>query len=131
MGLLSYVAVSGGAALGALLRWALGVALNPIFPTIPLGTLAANLGGGFLMGIAVQSFATHANAPPEMRLALLTGFLGGFTTFSTFSAEVVDLLGRRLYGWGLLLVGIHVFGSLLLTIVGLIFARFLFGGGRT
>ncbi len=104
MGSLAYIAVSGGAAVGALLRWGLGLALNPVFPPIPLGTLAANLGGGFLMGVAVQLFGAHANAPPEMRLALMTGFLGGFTTFSTFSAEVIDLIGRKLYGWSVLLV---------------------------
>ena len=116
MGLLSFLAVGGGAAL-------VGLTLNPVFPTIPLGTVTANLGGGFLMGLAVQYFASHANAPPELRLALTTGFLGGFTTFSTFSAEAADLIGRRLYGWSLALVGTHVIGSLLLTIVGLEAAR--------
>ena len=131
MGVLSYLAVSGGAALGALLRWGLGLTLNPIVPTIPLGTLAANLGGGFLMGVAVQVFATHTNAPPEARLALMTGFLGGFTTFSTFSAEVVDLIARRLYGWSLLLITSHVVGSLLLTIVGIAAARVVLGGGQS
>ena len=117
------MAVAGGAALGALLRWGLGLTLNPLFPTIPLGTLTANLLGGFLMGIALEYFGSHANAPPELRLALTTGFLGGFTTFSTFSAEAVDLIGRRLYGWGLTLVGAHVAGSILLTVIGLEGAR--------
>ena len=111
MGLVSCIAVAGGAALGALLRWALGLTLNPVFPTIPLGTLSANLLGGFLMGVAVHY------------LALTTGFLGGFTTFSTFSAEAVDLISRRLYGWSLALVGAHVVGSILLTVVGLEAAR--------
>jgi CrcB protein len=123
LGLISSIAVAGGAALGALLRWVLGLTLNPVFPTIPLGTLTANLLGGFLMGVAVHYFASHANASPELRLALTTGFLGGFTTFSTFSAEAVDLISRRLYGWSLALVGTHVVGSILLTVVGLEAAR--------
>jgi len=131
LGLLSYVAVSVGAAVGALLRWGLGIALNPIFPTLPLGTLAANLCGGLLMGIAVEVFRTHANAPPEARLAVMTGFLGGFTTFSTFSAEVVNLLGRRQYAWSLATGSAHVVGSLLLTIIGLWLARLVFGGTPT
>lgn len=131
MGFPSYVAVSMGAAIGALLRWGLGNSLNPIFPTLPLGTLAANLCGGLLIGVAVELFGTHANAPPEARLFVITGFLGGFTTFSTFSAEVVSLLGRRQYGWGLVTVSAHVVGSLLLTIIGLWLARILFGGGPT
>ncbi len=125
----SFLVVGGGAALGALLRWGLALALNPVFAAIPRGTVAANLGGGFLMGVAVQYFASHANAPPELRLALTTGFLGGFTTFSTFSAEAVDLIGRRLYGWSLLHVGTHVIGSLLMTTIGLGAARLLLGGG--
>ena len=128
MGLLSYVAVSVGAAVGALLRWGLGAALNPVFPTLPLGTLAANLFGGPVMGVAIEVFGRHANAPPEARLAVMTGFLGGFTTFSTFSAEVVNLIGRKLYAWSLLTVGAHVLGSLLLTILGLWLARLLVGG---
>jgi fluoride exporter len=126
--LLSVLAVFGGAGFGALLRWVLGLALNPMFPTVPLGTLSANLAGGFLMGIAVQMFATHPSAAPELRLLLTTGFLGGFTTFSTFSAEAVDLIGRRLYGWTLIHVSGHLFGSLVLTIIGLEAARILTGG---
>jgi CrcB protein len=109
----------------------LGLVLNPISPTVPLGTLAANLAGGLLMGVAVEFFATHPAASPELRLALTTGFLGGFTTFSTFSAEAVDLLGRRLYGWSLVHVGAHVIGSLLLTVLGLELARLLFKGGQS
>jgi len=129
LGWLAYIAVAGGAALGALLRWGLGEALNPVFPAIPLGTLSANLAGGFLIGIAVQFFTIHATYSPELRLALTTGFLGGFTTFSTFSAEAIDLLLRRLYGWGLLLVGAHVVGSLLLTVIGLFLARLILKEG--
>ena len=129
--MLSFLAVGGGAALGALLRWALGLALDPVFPTLPLGTLTANVAGGFLMGVAVQFFATHASAPPEVRLALTTGFLGGFTTFSTFSAEVVELLMRRLYGWGFVVIGAHVVGSLLFTVIGLVMARLILWGGHS
>jgi len=82
-------AVGGGAALGAWARWGLGVALNPLFPTVPLGTLAANLIGGYLAGFAVALFHHHAGLSPELKLFLITGFLGGLTTFSTFSVEVV------------------------------------------
>ncbi len=128
MDVAAFIAVGGGAAVGAWLRWGLGVALNPIFPTVPLGTLAANLCGGFLMGVAVHVFSTHSAAPPAARLALMTGFLGGFTTFSTFSAEVVDLFVRKLYAWGFVVVGAHVTGSLLLTIAGLSAARWILGG---
>ena len=131
MGWLSFVAVAAGAAAGALLRWGLGLTLNPVFPTIPLGTLTANVAGGFLMGVAVQFFATHSSIAPELRLALTTGFLGGFTTFSTFSAEAVDLILKRLYAWGLVLVAAHVVGSLVLTVVGLVIARLILGGGQS
>ena len=131
MGLLSYVAVTGGAAIGALLRWGLGLTLSPVFPSLPLGTLAANLTGGLLMGISVEWFSAHANAPPEARLAIMTGLLGGLTTFSTFSAEVVDLLGRRVLSWILFAVSAHMLGFLLLTIIGLCLARLLFGGAPT
>lgn len=126
--MLSVAAVFGGAGFGALLRWVLGLALNPVFPTVPLGTLSANVIGGFLMGVAVQLFGSHPSAAPELRLLLTTGFLGGFTTFSTFSAEAVDLIGRRLYGWSLVHVSAHLLGSLVLTIIGLEVARFLTGG---
>jgi len=125
--LLSVLAVFVGAGLGALLRWGLGIALNPLFAVLPLGTLTANLAGGFLIGIAVQLFAAHPNASPELRLLITTGFLGGFTTFSTFSAEAVDLMARRLYGWGLLHMSAHLFGSLVLTVIGLAAARLLMG----
>jgi fluoride exporter len=127
LGILAFAAVGGGAALGAWLRWVLGIALNPIFPAVPLGTLTANLCGGFLIGVAIHAFATYSSAPPEARLLVITGFLGGFTTFSTFSAEVVELLARKAYGWGALVIGAHVIGSLLLTVVGLWAARLIWG----
>jgi CrcB protein len=123
MSLLPGLAVFVGAGLGALLRWGLGARLNPVFPTLPLGTLAANLMGGFLVGVAVAWFGRHAGVPPELRLFLITGFLGGLTTFSTFSAEVVSLLARGEYGWGLAAAGAHLAGSLALTALGIALAH--------
>lgn len=119
MGLGGFLAVGTGAALGAWLRWALGMALNPLFPTVPLGTLAANLIGGYLVGIAVAVF-THAGLPPEIRLFAITGFLGGLTTFSTFSAEVVALLARAQYLWALAAASGHLLGSLAMTVLGIL-----------
>jgi CrcB protein len=115
-----FVAVGFGAALGAWLRWGLGILLNPLFPTLPLGTLAANLAGGYLVGVAVEIFVQHAGVPPEVRLLIITGFLGGLTTFSTFSAEAVTLLARQQYAWALALIGSHLAGSLLMTILGIL-----------
>ncbi|HSN20564.1 MAG TPA: fluoride efflux transporter CrcB [Usitatibacter sp.] len=92
--MLSLFAVGIGAAVGAWIRWALSLVLNPLFPTAPLGTLAANLIGGFLMGIAVALMGHYEAMPPELRLLMATGFLGGLTTFSTFSAEATNLLAR-------------------------------------
>ena len=90
----AFAAVGGGAALGAWLRWGLGVMMNPLFPTVPLGTLAANLLGGYLVGVAVTVFHINVDLPPEAKLLVITGFLGGRTTFSSFSAEGVALLQR-------------------------------------
>jgi CrcB protein len=123
------VAVGGGAAVGAWLRWGLGVLLNPLFPTLPLGTLVANLLGGLLMGVAMETLSRHAVLPPEVRLLVTTGFLGGLTTFSTFSGEVVTLLMRREYLWGSLTIASHLVGSLALTIVGLLLIRGLYAWG--
>jgi CrcB protein len=113
------LSVAVGAALGALLRWMLGVWFNPLFATVPLGTLAANLLGGYLVGVAVSVFTTHAGLPPELRLFVITGFLGGLTTFSTFSAEVVSLVQEGQWGWGLAAAGAHLVGSLVLTLLGM------------
>src|SRR4029453_14448400 len=99
------LAVGGGAAAGAWLRWWLGSLLNPVFPTLPLGTLAANLSGGLLMGFAMELMTRHAVLPPEARLLVTTGFLGGLTTFSTFSAEIVTLLDRKELLWGAIAIG--------------------------
>ena len=112
------LAVSLGAALGACLRWQLGVWLNPLVLGVPLGTLAANLLGGYLVGVAVAVFHLHAGLAPALKLFAITGFLGGLTTFSTFSAEVVALLQRGEYGWGATVAGTHLAGSLVMTIAG-------------
>lgn len=115
----SILAICAGASAGALLRWTLGLALNPVFPTIPIGTVAANLSGGYLIGVAIAFFASHPSVAPAWRLLVITGFLGGLTTFSTFSGEVVSLLQNGQFGWALLAAGIHVFGSLALTALGM------------
>lgn len=119
MGSYGFVAVGLGAALGAWLRWGLGIMLNPVIPAIPLGTLAANLIGGYFIGIAVAYFAQHTNLPPEARLFIITGFMGGLTTFSTFSAEIVALISRTQYLWALGAVGLHLGGSLAMTALGI------------
>jgi len=116
---LGFAAVGIGAALGAWLRWWLGLRLNALLPSMPLGTLAANLVGGFLVGVAVAFFGRHPGLAPEARLMVITGFLGGLTTFSTFSAEVVTLVGSGEYLWALGAAGAHLAGSLLLTAVGM------------
>lgn len=123
---LPMLAVFGGAGCGALLRWWLGGLLNPVFPTIALGTLAANLIGGLLVGIASAFFAHNASLPPELRLLIITGFLGGLTTFSTFSIEVVTLIGRQEYWWAMGAASVHLVGSLMLTAVGILVANALF-----
>lgn len=125
------LAVGGGAAVGAWLRWGLGVLLNPVFPTLPLGTLAANLSGGLLMGCAMELLTRHAVLPPEARLLVTTGFLGGLTTFSTFSAEIVTLLSRKELAWGAIAIGAHVVGSIAMTIVGILIVRGLYAWGTS
>lgn len=119
MGFYGFVAVGIGAALGAWLRWWLGLAFNSLLPEVPPGTLAANLIGGYLVGVAVAFFSEHAGLPPEARLFAITGFLGGLTTFSTFSAENVTLITRGEYLWAALHVATHLGGSLLMTVLGI------------
>jgi len=115
----SIVAICVGASLGALLRWWLGARLNSHFPTIPPGTLAANLIGGYVIGMAVAFFASFPALPPEWRLFIITGFCGGLTTFSTFSAELVTLLqeGRALSACGA--IAAHLAGSVAMTLAGI------------
>jgi CrcB protein len=115
----SIAAVSVGSSFGALLRWWLGARLNAHFPPIPLGTLAANLIGGYAVGVAVAFFATYSAVAPEWRLLVITGFCGGLTTFSTFSAEVVTLLQQGRGTWALAAAGAHLGGSLLMTLAGI------------
>lgn len=115
----SILAISAGASLGAVSRWLLGNALNALFPTIPPGTLAANLLGGYLIGMAVSFFSQQAGLAPEWRLFVITGFLGGLTTFSTFSAEVTTLLQQGRMLWAVGAISIHVIGSLLMTLAGM------------
>ncbi len=119
MSLYSFIAVGLGAAIGAWLRWGFGGWLNPALGELPLGTLAANLVGGYLIGIAIAYFMQNPGLSPEWRLLIITGFLGGLTTFSTFSAETVTLLVRGQYAWGVAIIVAHLGGSLAMTVLGL------------
>src|SRR6185503_20758872 len=110
------VAVAVGAVLGAWARWGLSAALNAVVPTLPLGTLAANLIGGYLIGVSLEFFLQHALLPAEWRLFVITGFLGSLTTFSTFSGEALELLMAQRYGWAMLHIGSHLAGSLAMTL---------------
>ena len=122
---INFAAVGVGAACGAWLRWGLSVLLNPVFPQVPLGTLAANLIGGFLVGV-VMGLAEPLQISSTVRLLVVTGFLGGLTTFSTFSGETMALVLKGGYGWALVVIVTHLVGSLLLTGAGVILARVLF-----
>jgi CrcB protein len=115
----SIIAISIGAAVGAVSRWLLALGLNAIWAAMPLGTLAANLIGGYLVGLASSFFGAHADLPIELRLLVITGFLGGLTTFSTFSAEVIEILQSGAYMRAFLTIGLHLLGSLALTILGI------------
>lgn len=116
---LGFAAVGIGAVLGAWLRWGLAEWFNAATPSLPAGTLIANLVGGYLIGIALQYFTTRTGLPPEVRLFVVTGFLGALTTFSSFSAEAVGLLTRGEYGWALAHTLSHLIGSLLATFAGI------------
>lgn len=116
---LPVIAISIGAALGALLRWVLGNQLNTAFPLLPPGTLTANLLGGYLIGVALAIFSSQPGLSPEWRLLVVTGFLGGLTTFSTFSAEVVTQLMAGRIVWALTTVAVHVAGSIMMTLLGI------------
>jgi len=113
------IAVSVGAALGALLRWWLGLRLNSLLPVMPLGTLASNLIGGYVVGVGIAFFSAVTAVAPEWRLLVITGFCGGLTTFSTFSAEVVTLLQTGRLWWAGGTVAAHLLGSLIMTFAGI------------
>ena len=113
------LAVCIGGTAGCLLRWALAVGLKDISPVMPLGTLAANLIGGYIVGVAVAFFALNSSIAPEWRLLVITGFCGGLTTFSSFSAEVVVMLREDRWMWACSTVALHLFGSLLMTFAGM------------
>ena len=115
----SIALISVGAAAGAVLRWLLGVGINGLFPALPPGTLVANLIGGYLVGVAVESLSGSVGLAPELRLLVITGFLGGLTTFSTFSAEVTQLLQQGRVGMASAEIAVHVCGSVALTFLGI------------
>jgi fluoride exporter len=121
IGVSHWLAVGGGAALGAWVRWGLGIALNAT--TLPLGTLIANLGGGLLIGMAMAYFVDTA-AQNQLRLFVMTGFLGGLTTFSAFSAEAFNFLHKQQYAWAAVHISSHVVGSLLMTALGFMLMQY-------
>lgn len=127
MSFYAFVAVFAGAGFGAWLRWGLGSLLNPIFPTLPLGTLAANLIGGLLIGAVAAYFSHNSALPVEARLFAITGFMGALTTFSTFSLEVVTLISKSEYFWAMTTASLHLFGSLLLTALGIMLMHLILG----
>lgn len=128
MGASGFLAVGIGAALGAWSRWGLGVLLNPVFPSLPVGTLVANLVGGYLMGLVMGFLALGSTMTPEMRLFITAGFLGGLTTFSAFSGEAVYMLSRGEYGWASVHIMSHVIGSLAMTGMGVLTVQLLRNG---
>ncbi|WP_416424557.1 fluoride efflux transporter CrcB [Pseudomonas sp. App30] len=114
----SFLAVAIGGAIGCLGRWLLAIKLNGLFPNLPLGTLLVNLVGGFIIGMAMALFMRAPNLDPALKLLITTGFCGGLTTFSTFSAEVLFMLQEGRLGWAAATVSAHVLGSLLMTFLG-------------
>jgi CrcB protein len=117
------LAIAVGAVLGAWLRWGLSYWLNPKLAQLPLGTLAVNVFGGYLIGLAVAVFAAHPAISPAWRLVIVTGFLGSMTTFSTFSAEAVALVQGGSYGSALLHAALHLLGSIAATFAGIATVR--------
>jgi CrcB protein len=115
----SVIAISIGASLGAVSRWLLGIGFNAVWATMPLGTLIANLVGGYLVGLSASYLEAQDHLPPELKLLVITGFLGGLTTFSTFSAEVVLVMQSGDYLKAFLTIAFHLLGSLALTILGI------------
>jgi crcB protein len=116
----SLIVIAIGASLGAWLRWILGMKLNALFPTIPPGTVVANMVGGYIIGLAIAFLAASPTLSPEWRLLIITGFCGGLTTFSTFSAETVALIQEGRLLWALGSISLHVLGSLAMTAAGLL-----------
>lgn len=116
----SLIVIAIGASVGAWLRWLLGIKLNALFPTIPPGTVVANMVGGYLIGLTIAFLAASPSLSPEWRLLIITGFCGGLTTFSTFSAETVTLIQEGKLLWALGSISLHVVGSLTMTTAGLL-----------
>ena len=116
----SLIVIAIGASVGAWLRWLLGIKLNALFPTIPPGTIVANMVGGYLIGLTIAFLAASPSLSPEWRLLIITGFCGGLTTFSTFSAETVTLIQEGKLLWALGSISLHVVGSLAMTTAGLL-----------
>lgn len=116
----SLIVIAIGASVGAWLRWLLGIKLNALFPTIPPGTVVANMVGGYLIGLTIAFLAASPSLGPEWRLLIITGFCGGLTTFSTFSAETVTLIQEGKLLWALGSISLHVVGSLAMTAAGLL-----------
>ena len=125
MSFYGFVAIGVGAMLGAWFRWLLSFTLNPLFPSLPPGTLVANLLGGYLIGLFLALCEHHPAISPEMRLFIITGFLGGLTTFSTFSAESVGLINRAHYMAAFLHISFHLIGSLGMTGLGMATIKWL------
>jgi CrcB protein len=119
LSMINLLAVAGGGLAGSVLRWLVSIALNPLFPALPLGTLAVNVTGGFGIGIALAWFIHHPSVAPETRLLITSGFFGGYTTFSAFSAEVVGLAVAGRAHWALATVAANVLGALLATWLGM------------
>ena len=113
-------AISLGASVGAVARWQLSVALNALFPMVPLGTLAANLIGGYLIGVFIALFQAMPQLDPAWKLAIITGFLGALTTFSSYSAEVIGLLQQQRLAAALGWTSVHLVGSLFMTYMGML-----------
>lgn len=116
----SLLVIAIGASLGAWLRWLLGVKFNALFPTVPPGTLIANMIGGYIIGLAIAFLSATPSLSPEWRLLIITGFCGGLTTFSTFSAETVELIQEGRFSWAIGAIVLHVMGSLAMTAAGLL-----------